>query len=460
MMKNLCFAAAVLAMAVVVAPLSAQITTEKETSAFTYVYDGADLAASADWTAVDYGGGLPAGIVEGTNLRYSPAGGGYYQWNPALSDAPGWTFEATYQITQAETSICGPFGVNIGDGTYGELHAFYGGAASVKAGTSLQAFGSTIDFTDGMHTLRFAEETGGPASLWIDGTLMNDSLSGLNYAISELLIGFLTGNQADGEVLIQQIAVDTTGAFAPVGQIVPLPPSGNDLAPMASESFAYKYDMDVDPTNVGTIDLDSNGSPDFVAGSGGNGAYSMTGTGALEIVSPDNGDSLWLDSGGSGVWADGDFYGATGITIEARVQIVSQMDTQGPCQIVVFPSDNDELAVLDIGANNAILCGVSLDTGDNTDDYHVFRVVRDTDERGGLYWLWRDGVLLNEEGIPINRGYALNGMYFGDGTGSPGGTTLIDYIRFESAAVKPIPEPSVVALALFGLLAALATRRR
>ena len=439
---------AIVSIALVTTPLSAQITTEKDGSTFTFVYNGADLATSADWTptpktieGVPYG---PNGLVEGTQLRYSPdnAGtpGGWYTWNNSFTDVPGWTFEITYQVTQAETTASGPLGGIICDGTAGEYHAFYGGAGGVQAGNPAKTYGVATDFTDGMHTVRLAEESGGLGSLWIDGVLMDGGIKGLDYSYQRLLLGFLSGTQGDGEVLIDSLGVDTTGAYAPVGQIIPPPPSGNDLDGLASDSFAYKYEMDVDPTDVGAIDLDSNGIADFVGGSGGNASYTLPGDGTMEISSPDSGDYYYFHGGVNDptrIWSNVGFPAADGITVETRVQIVSQTDTTAPYSVTVCPSDNNDLAVLDIAATSVTLGGNTIETDDNTDGFHVFRLVRDTNLHGGFYWIWRDDVLLNEEGIELDRAYVRDAIYFGDAGSGSGGTTIVDYLRFDHGAYKP-----------------------
>ena len=438
----------ILCAALCATPLSAQIMAEKDAATFTYTYVGADLVSSADWTStpkmvegVPYG---PNGVVEGTQLRYTPDNdgtpGGWYEWNNGLVDDPGWTFEITYQITQAETTQAGPLGGLLCDGTDGEYHPFYAGASGVIARNPAKVYGASTDFTDGMHTLRFAEETGGPASLWIDGVLMDSDITGAAYHYRRLFLGFVSGIQGDGEVLIDTLAVETTGAYAPVGQIIPEPPSGDDLDPMDSESFAYKYEMDVDPTQVGDIDLDSNGSPDFASWQGGNGAYSLPGDGTMEIVSPDVGDSMFMNGGiddASLVWPNVGFPAADGITMETRVRIANQTAADAPYSVTLCPSDTSELAVFDIGAASVALGGTTIETDDNTDDFHVFRLVRDTNANGAFYWIWRDGVLLNEEGLELDRSYTRDAIYFGDAAGAAGGTSLIDYVRFDHGAFKP-----------------------
>jgi len=173
---------------------------------------------------------------------------------------------------------------------------------------------------------------------------------------------------------------------------------------------------------------------------GGGASYSFPGNGTLEIVSPNTGDACYFHGGindPSRIWASVGFPAANGITMETRVQIVDQTDVIAPYDVVMCPSDNNDLAILSVGATSVTLVGVTFETDDNTDDFHVFRVVRDTDARGGLYWLWRDDVLLNEEGLAINRSFVRDAIYFGDAGSAAGGTTLIDYVRFDHGAYKP-----------------------
>ena len=493
---------------------SAQILDEKAGADFNYFYTGADLTSHADWTA---NGTFGTVAVEGTQLRFtaSATAGGYYSWANALSHEAGWTMEFTFQITQPSTAGSHPFAVIACDGTAGQYNVFLMGDVGVQVrDTPLGTQNYLKDFTDAVHTVRYAEPAeggSGDSALWVDGILYADNLTGYGqYDLVRVFLGEISGTQVDGEILIDGIAIDTTGAWAPIGQVIPVPPSVEDLSEAASDTFTYKYEMDVDPSNSAEIDLDGNGLPDFYLVYEGNATHEFTEDGTWLVNSPDQGDQCFMDGGiyfDTTVWSAADFAAADGFTYEVRAKVLSQ--TEGATQvfaIVGSPEDANEYGAIILTEEGTSASGAGLlDDSDNTDDFHVYRLVRgemEVDEgyTKSAYWVWRDGVLLTEEAFSNEWGIVRDALYFGDMSGSPGGSFEVDYVRFTQGMYAPVgwtyppaddlpgdlngdgmvgsadldivranwgataaaavPEPGALTLALFGLLAVLATRRR
>ena len=432
---------------------SAQILEEKAGADFNYFYTGADLVGHADWAA----SGTPGlAQVEGTQLRYSPNPSGWdsFQWNnvPSLSHETGWTMEFTFQITQEGTDASFPFGAIVSDGTAGEYNILYFDAGAVEYRDTPR--GTQVyrrDYTDAMHTVRFAEPAGGGTgntSLWIDDVLMANNLTGFNYTLARCYLGKATAAQVDGEILIDGIAIDTTGAYSPVGQIIPTPPSAEDLTEAASDTFAYKYEMDLDPTNPAEIDLDSNGMADFEWVIAGNATYEFTPQNTWVVNSPDQGDQCYMDGGiGSEttLWRAGEFTGENGYTIEVRMKVLSQSeDATQVFSIASAPQDSNEIGAIIVNQSETQGYGAgALDDSDNSDDFHVFRLVRDKMAVPGFpsrsaYWIWRDGVLVTEEAFSNNHAIVRDALYFGDMSGSAGGSFEVDYVRFTEGMYAPV----------------------
>jgi hypothetical protein len=105
---------------------------------------------------------------------------------------------------------------------------------------------------------------------------------------------------------------------------------------------------------------------------------------------------------------------------------------------------------------------LTVDTNDNTDDFHVFRFGQAAGSSN--MYMWRDGVLIlsNTASKTSNDSSSLTAqMWFGDGTSGNGSTDLnptvyLDYMRWDNTGLyepAPVPEPAGIALAAVGLIA-------
>ena len=428
----------------VAATASAQIVDEKAVADFTNFYTGADLAASADWTVAGTGG-----VVEGTQLRYNLAShNASYQWVNALPQDSGWTLEMKLEVTQPSSDGKNGFGGLISDGTLGQYNVLFVNQDGVA--------GFEKDMTGGMHEVRIAESAGdggGRLSLWIDQALYAGSLSGVPpHEIVRCWLGEFSSSQVDGEVLIDHVAIDTTGAYAPVDQLLPIPPVAEDLAEAASSTFDYQYEMDKDPTNPAEIDLDSNGAADFVFVTGGGSTNEFTPEGTWHVTSPAAGDTCYMDGGitsETALWRAGSFTADEGFTVEVRMKVLSETEPLEDevfqtCSIAAAPEDANEVGAMVVKKNETLAWGTDqVADADNSDDFHVFRMVRDEavtiegELTQGAFWTWRDGVLISEEPAPSIWGGVRDALYFGDMSGSAGGEFEIDYVRFTSGMYAP-----------------------
>lgn len=220
---------------------------------------------------------------------------------------------------------------------------------------------------------------------------------------------------------------------------MPVPPRVTDR--LDSEDFAYKYEFDVDPTHPAGIDLDANSVADFAKG--GTGTFTLTGRGTIVMDSgPDS--SAYLESGinnNGNLWPNVGFKSADGFTLEWRIKVIEDTGVTAAFALVADPADTNELPVMVIGDDYVEFGGTVFTPKsgafDNADDFHTFRLVRDTTENSNLWWLWRDGDLLTPLGATITREYVRNAVYFGDIGTNYDGIVEMDYFRLTPGAYAP-----------------------
>ncbi len=217
------------------------------------------------------------------------------------------------------------------------------------------------------------------------------------------------------------------------------------------------------PDNYPTVDIDGNLSQDMLL----NGDAGTISGGIMTMISGGSGNcSYWDKAAGTGVWYNYSILPSDGFTIEAKVKITAQTGSYGVFALAGTPTDDP----LNPGADEpdgSLRIGMSkvgwtqnggktlsdittLDTSDNSDDFHIFRMALDPDT--GTFTAWRNG---EELGSGLTDGW-VGGDYerliFGDCSGLDNGTAEVDYVRFTKGAYAPIPEPSTVALLATGLI--------
>jgi hypothetical protein len=154
--------------------------------------------------------------------------------------------------------------------------------------------------------------------------------------------------------------------------------------------------------------------------------------------------SAYLESGitdTAHLWSNIGFKSADGFTLEWRMKVIEDTGVTAAFALVADPADTNELPVMVIGDDYVELSGMVFTPKrgafDNTDDFHIFRLVRDASDNSNLWWLWRDGELLTPMGAAITREYVRNAVYFGDIGGNYDGIVEMDYFRLTPGAYAP-----------------------
>jgi len=360
-------------------------------------------------------------------------------WPGKHTLASGFTIETRLRVLQqAGPAAFRVFATPAGTSAAAMFDVGTGGQGWAGSGTSL----GTNDNSSGFHTFRIAQEPGSATySVWRDGLLLSNSLgSGFTHNHDYMWFGDGTGSFS-GEVAVDYYRV-TSGAYAP------------PLRMKSSQDFRFRYEFDDDPFDPGQVDLDDNLLAD------------MTSTAAA----PSGGILTFQDgqyaqgAGGGRIWDNAGLTALAGFTAEFAVKVVQQTGSEGALAFVMGPADSStSWTILEIGASSAqwqINNGSSrivLDTNDNTDGFHVFRIMKE--ESTNNFYVWRDGVLLSDS-LPQSRNLGAS-FWFGDGGGAYGGISQLDWVRFTPGSFIPAPEPGTVTLmGLGGLLGLMLVRRK
>jgi len=197
-----------------------------------------------------------------------------------------------------------------------------------------------------------------------------------------------------------------------------------------SINFTYKYEQD---ELSSAEDLDEDGNVDFYASNAGELPVIADG-----IASFDTGDFYRTDFTNS-IWR-ANFPQDVDYTIEARLRITETdpgaAGTLGIMGIFVRDMGDNSCSIAYVGINRVQVNDggtvIELDSSDNTDGYHIFRMARNADG----FWVWRDNVLLNpDENTPFSEPTIGGGKghFLGDtsGTGNNGSWAL-DWLRIDN----------------------------
>ena len=146
----------------------------------------------------------------------------------------------------------------------------------------------------------------------------------------------------------------------------------------------------------------------------------------LTLTAADNNGWLEHDSDAT-PWEEG-VEGGGSWTAEIRVRLADDAGNG----IVIWAANGSERGVMLIDTFGvSMLNNEFVDETDNTDDFHTFRMAFDADE--GLYFFWRDGVALNEEGLPAQANTGFNRFIVGDCCSSLAMTSVdLEYIRYDT----------------------------
>lgn len=229
-----------------------------------------------------------------------------------------------------------------------------------------------------------------------------------------------------------------------------------------SATFAYKYEMDGEPSDK---DLDGNGVKDFTKCVSSSGSATGASHGILTINGGGDGynnRAAYYQSGVTDeIWARSGITVSMGFTVEIRLKVDSMIAGRyGAAALMTGAGDNANYLIfrddgLTWGEKSELTYATS-----TTDDFHIYRIAM----QDGLYSLWEDGVLLASLLAP-SESYVANLLRLGDDGSSLNGVVEVDYLRLTAGAYAPAatPEPSsltLLAMTMLGVLAYARTKRR
>jgi len=383
------------------------------------IYDGEALVNG--W--VNAGGATNFELSDGHLSLVSAANNGWLQhdnnesvWEKGVADGGSWTAEISVRLAADEGNGLVIWGAN---GVERNILQVNTGNTQTLTGTVLDE----NDNTDGFHTFRLAfESKDGLYYVWRDGVLLTPD--GIAKQAATGANRFIVGDCCSGipmtTVDLAYIRYDTTGAFSPP------PPKITTLNSDGFELIAGAADM-FDGENLLNGWVNAGGTTNFELSDGYVSLISAANNGWLQH---DNDESVWE----TGV-ADGGSW-----TAEIRIRLAAD-DGNG---LVIWGANGAERNILQVNTGNTqTLGGTVLDENDNTDAFHTFRMAFEA--KDGLYYVWRDGVLLTPDGIAKQAGTGANRFIVGDCcSGIPMTTVDLEYIRYDTTgAFSPAPDPTV-----------------
>ncbi|AQQ70497.1 hypothetical protein SMSP2_00849 [Limihaloglobus sulfuriphilus] len=211
-----------------------------------------------------------------------------------------------------------------------------------------------------------------------------------------------------------------------------------------SADFAHGWEMDYYPWDVANgVDEDNDGQIDWVRSSSNH--FELSTEGTLVNISDVSGSLLANDDNwDQAFWPQPDINAATGFTTEFSIKITSDTGSNGAFKIQVSPYDSVNTDVVFIGASHVTYYvdggdNIVLDTSDNTDGFHSFRIARHVDEPTKSS-VWKDGVLIGDSLDVTWTPSGPHRYYIGDIDSSVNGTYEMDYLRIDPGAwAAPAP---------------------
>ena len=283
-----------------------------------------------------------------------------------------------------------------------------------------------IDTTQ-WHNYRIVREKGSTVhSVFVDGELVSASLGdGLATKQNRIFLGSANANYT-GEAQIAYIRF-TDSAYAPLD-----PKSKENW--LNSSEFDVKYEMNANdniPTSTSTSDWTINGA---------SGATIVKNGGVLSVT-PNSKQPYWLST--DATWKN--VVGTdTAFTIEFAVQPKScTVNTDRTMQFAVGSSR--ATCFLYVGMSHvywqhtgSTTNDILLDSSDNSDKMHKFRIAYDGKSTHG-FTVWRDDVKIGESliGNQSWNGANFSFVRFGIPGGNQSGNFDIDYVRWKIGGVYP-----------------------
>lgn len=372
-----------------------------------------------------------------SNQAVGTAGDGWRSL--AASSTSGFTVEVRAKVTEctgANGAICIEAGPS--DSTvYARLNLFTDEIG--WNGTVLTNLDATA-----WHTYRIAR-AGGTAthSVWVDGVLVAENLgTGFTYDISTLY-RLLLGSPGSGWTGKAEVAWLRfhKGAYAP--------PAANDKTRRKpSTDFAVQYEMAADDDRI----LATANASDWTI-SGQTGATISKSGGLLSVV-PNGKQTYWRSS--DQAWKDV-VTADTAFTVDFSAKIGSCTIDGGDRTLQFWVGTPRATGNVIVGMNHvywqvstAMADNILLDSSDNSDGKHVFRISYDGATRHG-FTVWRDGVKIGENLVDLAayNGETFSFVRFGIPGSISGGAFDIDYIRWDTTGAwdwKDPPAPFVMVI--------------
>ena len=459
------------------------------------IFDGEALQNS--W--VNAGGKLEFKLNDGILTIDSPENNGWIQhdndespWEVGTEDGESWTAEIRVRLANDDGNGIVIWGAN---GTER-------GILQINTNNTKMFNAEVIDENDntgGFNTFRIAFDWDDDLYyVWRNGALLIDGAAAqAGTTHSRFIVGDCCSNIPMTTVDLEYIRYDTTGAYAPAGDVVTQ--GANSLANYSiagatvtgitvledGKTVVLTVDGAVDGGNSSlsiknVADLAGNsiaetsvvipaggpkitplGSADFElaaapadiydgealangwVNAGGETNFELN-DGYVSMISAANNGWLQHDNDES-VWEKGVADGGSW-TAEISVRLAAD-DGNG---LVIWGANGAERNILQVNTGNTqTLTGTVLDENDNTDTFHTFRLAFEAE--AGLYYVWRDGKLLTPDGIAKQAGTGANRFIVGDCcTGIPMTTVDLKYIRYDTTGAfspgKPSPEAPTLSI--------------
>ncbi len=315
---------------------------------------------------------------------------------------------------------------------------------SVVNGTTLRAWWGDTSLTNMVHdkefhTWRIARAANAATySVWCDGALVARDLGGANADDWGLLLGSASRNWKSAAYV--SYLRFTKGGYAPM------------IEERGSEAFAHKYDMDANDSRLSATAT----TADWALTVGSGVSASLGGRGVLSAYVP-QGKLCYWQSGPM----DSSVTEASPFTLETRFRVHDSWEAEGKV-FSIFCGTPREYAYLIVGTNSVRWVDGTkwvdgkrpeyvIDTNDNSDAMHVFRIAfsGDGDTAVSGFTLWRDGERVPAFIKPNIMGSDENCVIFGVGASAYGGSFEVDYVRWTTDGVfAPVTPPMATMISI------------
>ena len=345
----------------------------------------------------------------------------------------GYTVEVRLKVTESTGSIGAMLlNASTGDSSINSwlvfrTDALYWGNATDR---KLMDIDATV-----WHDYRIVRVSGSTLhSVYVDGTLVADDLpNGISASANRIIMGS-TGSAYKGKAQVAWLRF-TKGAYAPVDEKAYV--KANRLR---SDEFDVKYEMN----DGDTVGATAGTTSDWKTTIDNRGGGVSKADGVLSVATGgypaywDTTDTAWKNLVNA----------TTPYTVEFDIKVDAANSEDRAINLMT--GSKGAVGNLFVGANSVQWSPdmtknketfVTLDTSDNTDKFHTFRIAYDGATRHG-FTVWRDGVAIGRCLVDcINyynfSGNALGIVRFGKAGGFNDGSFTVDYVRWKIGGVYP-----------------------